>query len=112
MIDTREADRLLTESERALVRARLALHAAEDATRFTVDCADTDGDGDCPRCLTRTGFAEGEPQYWRCARAAHALWTDAWGALQDATEEAKEATRALGLHVDPAANGGGWDGNG
>lgn len=112
VLDTRETDRLLTEGERALTRARLALHAAEDALRFTVECADTDGDGDCPRCLTRTGFAAGQPQYWRCSREAHALWQDAWGALQDAAAEAAEAARDLGLNVDPARNGGGWDGNG
>lgn len=100
MIDHhREADRLLIEGERAFERARLALHAAEDAMRFTVRCADTDGDGDCPRCLTRTGFAPGEAQYWRCSRVQEALRADAEDALADAVAEASEAADRLGAFL-------------
>lgn len=98
-MNTRDADALLDKAERALVRARMALHAYEDAGRYNVACGDTDGDGDCPRCLTRTGFPEGEPQFWRCSEKARLLRYDTKQAMGDAALEAYFAADDLSVFL-------------
>lgn len=101
----READRLLIDGERAFERARLALHAAEDALRFTVRCDDVEDGrdyGDCVRCTSPTGFQEGEVQHWRCSRVQEALRMDAEDALADAVAEAGEAAEALKRFLEGA----------
>lgn len=111
-INTTEADRLLVELERAVDRARLALHAVERYSQNLIPCGDTDGDGDCPRCVSQ--------QYRRpsptCEREAAGLRVDAeqafLEAVEDADDYAKDLRQQTGVVLKPALYGGGWDGNG
>lgn len=88
-----EEDRLLTELERSATQARLALHMAEDCSQNVIACMDTDGDGDCPACLTR--LRRGDTDTWRCSRVAEQLRSDAIEALSDALKEALHYAQTL-----------------
>lgn len=110
-----EEARLLSALERSVTAAILAQHAMEDTSRYVIECADSDGDGDCPRCNVRTGFvaaglARGET--WRCSRVMEQLRVEALRTLRTAAEEAHGHAHALCVQLDPARYGGGWDGNG
>lgn len=93
MSGLREWDRLLIEVERAAERARLALHAHEDSRHDVIDCMDTDGDGDCPRCV------HADPR-WTCARVAAEIRDSSREALLDAVHDAYGHAHALILAIE------------